>query len=266
MTLTPDPAKPNPLVGDDRERFGGHPLETFRNNLDRVRERMAIAARRAGRDPGSVRLQPVTKTVPADVLRHAFAAGMDAFAENKIQEARAKQEALADLPLRWSIVGHLQTNKAKYLARFADEFQALDSLRVAAGLQTRLEREGRRLDVFVQVNTSGETSKYGLRPDDLPRFLDELQQFDRLVPRGLMTLAVFSADMEQVRPSFRLLRSLRDISVRRHPEAHRLSMGMSGDYEAAIEEGADVVRVGQAIFGKRPHADSYYWPGAAGAG
>lgn len=255
--LTPD------LSADERARFGDDPAATFAANLEMVRQRMAAACHRAGRRAEEVRLLPVTKTIPAPVMRCAVAAGVTEVAENKLQEARDKQAALADLPLRWSIIGHLQTNKVKYLVQFAAEFHALDSLRLAEELNRRLDALDRDLDVFVQVNTSGETSKYGLHPDDLLPFVERLPDYPRLKPRGLMTLAIFSADTERVRTCFRLLRTLRDRAIAVHPGLSQLSMGMSGDYEAAIEEGADIVRVGQAIFGPRPTSDAWYWPGFA---
>lgn len=254
------------LTAEDVERFGPDPLGRFKANLAAVEERIARACKRAGRDRASVRLLPITKTVPAHLLRFAFEAGIRSFGENKIQEAQGKFGTLADLAIEWSIVGHLQTNKVKHLTRFAREFHALDSLRLADLLNKRLEREDRLLDVYVQVNTSGETSKFGLHPDALLSFVGALDQFPRLRPRGLMTLAIFSADMDKVRPCFRLLRRLRDQAVRRNAAVTELSMGMSGDFEEAIEEGADVVRVGQAIFGKRPTPDGLYWPGVAGVG
>lgn len=249
------------LSREDLDRFGVDPLVTFMTNLATINERIDRACERCGRDPASVRLLPITKTVPAHILRFAFAAGIRSFGENKVQEAQDKHAALADLAIDWSMVGHLQTNKAKYLTRFTREFHALDSLSVADLLNAHLEREDRFLDVYVQVNTSGEESKYGLCPDSLPSFVDTLDLFPRLKPRGLMTLALFSADMSKVRPCFRLLRRLRDDVVKRNPRLTELSMGMSGDFEVAIEEGADVVRVGQAIFGKRPTPDGHYWPG-----
>ena len=251
------------LSAEDVARFGPDPLGLFKANLAGVEERIARACARAGRDRASVRLQPITKTVPAHILRFAYRAGISSFGENKIQEATAKYEALGDLAIDWSIVGHLQSNKVKYLARFAREFHALDSVRLADLINKRLEREDRFLDVYVQVNTSGEESKFGLHPDALLAFVDTLERFPRLRPRGLMTLALFSTDMERVRPCFRLLRRLRDEAVKRNAALSELSMGMSGDFEEAIEEGADVVRVGQAIFGKRPTPDGYYWPGLA---
>ena len=249
------------LSAEDVARFGDDPSRAFAKNLQAVQERIAEACRRAGRRPDDVHLLPVTKTVPAHILRLAFAAGISEFGENKLQEARDKRAVLEDLDIRWSIIGHLQTNKVKYLVRFASEFHALDSHRLAEELNRRLETERRDLDIFVQVNTSGEASKYGLGPDDLLPFVERLSDYPRLKPRGLMTLAVFSDDNERVRACFRLLRALRDRAVAINPDLVQLSMGMSGDFEIAIEEGADVVRVGQAIFGKRPTPDGFYWPG-----
>lgn len=241
-------------------------VEDFRRNLAAAHARMAAACQRVGRDPAGVRLLPVSKTKPVASLRLAYAAGCRMLGENKPQEAYRKWEAMADLTdLRWSVIGHLQTNKAKLVARFASEFQALDSLRVAEALERRLQAEGRGLDVFVQVNTSGEASKYGLPPDEVAAFLRELPAFSALRVRGLMTLALFSAQAERVRKCFVLLRNLRDRLRQEAPDGiglDELSMGMSGDYEIAIEEGATVVRVGQAIFGARATPDAYYWPSA----
>jgi len=253
-----------PLSPEDIERFGPDPLATFRANLSAVEARIARACERAKRARASVRLLPITKTVPAHILRLAYEAGIRSFGENKIQEAMAKREALSDLAIDWCIVGHLQTNKVKYLTRFAREFHALDSLALAELLNARLEREDRFLDVYVQVNTSGEESKFGLRPDEVGAFVRELPNFPRLRVKGLMTLALFSADEARVRRCFVLMRELRDALRQDAPDGVRLdelSMGMSGDFETAIEEGATVVRVGQSIFGARALPDSYYWPG-----
>lgn len=252
-----------PLQPDDLARFGADPAAVFAANLARVHARIAAACRRAGRPVSDVRLLPVTKTIPARILRQAFAAGISDFGENKLQEARDKQGVLEDLPIHWAIIGHLQRNKVKYLVRFAREFHALDSLELADGLNRRLDAAGRDLDVFVQVNTSGEASKFGLHPDDLLPFVERLTDFPRLRPRGLMTLAVFSTDTDRVRGCFRLLRSLREQAVDINSGLTGLSMGMSGDFETAIEEGATVIRVGQAIFGARPTSDALYWPGFA---
>lgn len=253
------------------EQHGRYPqaltLADFQHNLAVVQVRMAAACQRAGRDAASVRLLPVSKTQAADRMRLAHAAGCRMLGENKVQEAWGKWEALQDLTdLRWSVIGHLQTNKAKLVARFASEFQALDSLRLAEALDRRLQAEGRALDVFVQVNTSGEASKYGLAPEAVPSFLQALPAMSALRVRGLMTLALFSHDSARVRQCFVRLRRLRDQLRHSAPACmslDELSMGMSGDFEIAIEEGATVVRVGQAIFGARAVPDQHYWPGLA---
>ncbi len=235
-------------------------------NLDRVKARIAAAARRAGRSD-AIRLVPVSKTVDQARMRLAYAAGCRGFGENKVQEAQRKAQAMADLPgLRWVMVGHLQSNKARQLAQFADEFQALDSLRVAALLDRHLQAAGRAIDVLVQVNTSDDASKYGLPPDDVHALLRELPAFSALRVRGLMTLASFSPHAQRVRPCFVRLRELRDRLRQDAPDGvdlHELSMGMSGDFELAVEEGATTVRVGQAIFGARALPDSHYWPAAS---
>ncbi|WP_276807739.1 YggS family pyridoxal phosphate-dependent enzyme [Castellaniella defragrans] len=239
-------------------------LEEIRANLADIRARIDAACVRAGRDPAEVRLLPVSKTVDESRIRMAYAAGCRLLGENKVQEAYGKWEAMADLTdLDWAIIGHLQTNKAKFVARFAREFQALDNLRVAEALDRRLQDEGRGLDVFVQVNTSGEASKFGLAPEEALDFARALPAYASLRVRGLMTLALFSPDEARVRPCFQLLRDLRERLRQDAPQGAdfaELSMGMSGDFEWAIEEGATTVRVGQAIFGARALPDSHYWP------
>jgi len=258
----------NPQTGTRHDLHGLWPeattVQDIVANLATVQSRIDAACLRVGRDPASVRLLPVSKTKPEATVRRAFAGGCRMLGENKVQEAVAKWEATQDLPaLKWSIIGHLQTNKAKVVARFADEFQALDSLKLAEALDRRLQIEGRGLDVFVQVNTSGEASKYGLDIDSVPGFLRQLAPYRSLRVRGLMTLAMLSAQPEQVRPCFVRLRQLRERLQQASIEGvslDELSMGMSGDYEIAIEEGATVVRVGQAIFGARATPDSHYWP------
>lgn len=229
------------------------------DNIARVQERIDAACLRAGREPGEVRLLPVSKTHGPALIREAYDAGARLFGENKVQEAVEKSEILADVDdLRWAVIGHLQTNKAKPVAAFAAEFHALDSLKIAEALERRLQDEGRSLDVFVQVNSSGEDSKFGLAPADVERFVADLEPFQTLKVRGLMTLAVFSEDPEEVRACFERMVTLRE----RLPFAE-LSMGMSGDFEMAIEYGATTVRVGEAIFGTRLKPQDY-WPANEG--
>lgn len=238
-------------------------------NLATVQANIDGAARRVGRDPTDVRLVLVTKTVAAERVREAVEAGQSDLGENKVQEGRGKAEALAGLPIRWSMIGHLQSNKVKDMLRFADEVQSLDRLSLATALDKRLQHLGRGLDVLVQVNTSDEASKYGLHPDEVQAFLRELPAFASLRPLGFMTLARFTPDVAEVRRCFRLLKGVRDRALQDAPpgdQLRHLSMGMSGDYEIAIEEGATIVRVGQAVFGPRPLPDSYYWPDAVAVG
>ncbi|MDE2315864.1 MAG: YggS family pyridoxal phosphate-dependent enzyme [Xanthomonadaceae bacterium] len=217
-----------------------------------IRRRVDAACREAGRDPAGVSILPVSKTFDADVVRAAMALGLRRFGENKVQEIRDKSSLLADYGIAWVVIGHLQTNKAKDVARLASEVQSLDRLELAEALHRRLQLEGRSLDVLVQVKTSPEESKHGLPPAELPAFLDSLRQYDSLRVRGLMTMATHSDDPAEVRACFRRLRELRDAMQARGHGLPRLSMGMSGDFPLAIAEGATEVRIGSAIFGPRP--------------
>jgi pyridoxal phosphate enzyme (YggS family) len=223
--------------------------------LDSIQARIAAACQRAGRDPADVALLPVSKTFGADLVRAAAALGLRRFGESKMQEVREKAEALADCALDWVVIGHLQTNKAKDAARLAAEVQSVDRLDLAQALDRRLQQEGRALDVLVQVKTSDEPSKYGLDPAELPAFLRTLaRDCASLRVRGLMTLAVNSDDEQAVRACFRNLRQLRDQARQDGMALDRLSMGMSGDFELAIQEGSTEVRIGSALFGARDYS------------
>lgn len=232
-------------------------------NLNSIRTRIAAACETAGRTPDEVRLLPVSKTMGIDKILALHAAGETTFGENRVQEAEAKAKELAGTGIRWSVVGHLQTNKARNLARFADEFQALDSLRVAAELDKRLQAQGRAIDVFVQVNSSAEPQKFGLAPEDVEAFAEQLGAYASLRVKGLMTLAIFSDDPAVVEPCFVRMAQLRE-RLRNNDRAaggyEELSMGMSGDFELAIAHGSTCVRVGQAIFGTRLDPNAY-WSG-----
>ncbi len=225
------------------------------DSLHRVRAAIDAACVAAGRDPAEVRLLPVSKTFGPDAVEEAYRAGVRLVGENKVQEAAAKAAALADLPdLRWAMIGHLQTNKAKDVAAFAAEFHALDSLRLAETLDRRLERLDRSLDVFLEVNTSGEPSKFGIAPDEVAALALAVTDLPRLRLRGLMTIAALSGDAQRVADCFATLAGLRDrlVGDPRLAGCRELSMGMSGDFEAAIAHGATTVRIGTAIFGRRP--------------
>ncbi|HET6433727.1 YggS family pyridoxal phosphate-dependent enzyme [Dyella sp.] len=224
------------------------------SNWNAVRDSVAQACRDAGREPSEVTILPVSKTFGADVVQAAAALGLRRFGENRVQEVREKAPLLADLGLAWVIIGPLQTNKAKDVARLAHEVQTLDRLALAEALHHRLQIEGRTLDVLVQVKTSPEESKHGLAPEALAPLLAELRRFDTLHVRGLMTIATHTDDAIEVRRCFRQLRELRDAMVADGYDLPRLSMGMSGDFALAIAEGATEVRIGSAIFGARPAA------------
>jgi pyridoxal phosphate enzyme (YggS family) len=233
-------------------------------NLAAVEARIKAACTRVGRDPSEVRLLPVSKDQGLDLISDAYEAGVRLLGENKVQEAAEKAKRFADHPdLRWAIIGHLQRNKAKQVARLASEFHALDDIRVAAALDQALDFEGRSLDVFLQVNSSGEPQKHGLPPDEVEPFAIALKAFATLRVRGLMTLAVLSDDQREIRACFE---RMRDLQRRLHASEdvagtyEELSMGMSGDLELAIEYGATTVRVGQAIFGPRPSPDMEWLP------
>lgn len=220
--------------------------------LRAVRQRIVAACVAADRDPDEVRLLPVSKTKPSVAILALHRMGIHRFGENKIQEATVKAEELATEGVEWAFIGHLQTNKAKQLVTFASEFQALDSIRLAAELDRRLQAAGRQLDVLVQINSSGEPQKHGIRPDEAVDFAKKLEPFDALNVRGLMTLAVFSEDHQRVGACFETMRGVQErLRDTDGGGWDQLSMGMSGDFELAIEHGATCVRVGQAIFGER---------------
>jgi PLP dependent protein len=224
------------------------------DNLAQVRDRIEAACRRADRDPSSVRLMAVSKTHGPELVEEAYAAGVRLFGENRVQEAAEKAEQVTGHPdLVWAMIGHLQSNKARTVAGFAGEFHALDSIKVAESLHRRLHETERNLDVFIQVNSSHEPQKYGLRPEEVEAFADDLARFGTLRVRGLMTLAVLSEDRAAVESCFARMQTLqRDLQQGGASGSYdELSMGMSGDFELAIAYGATTVRVGEAIFGPR---------------
>jgi pyridoxal phosphate enzyme (YggS family) len=228
-------------------------LATFAGRLAAVRGRIAAACADAGRDPSEVNVLPVSKTFDAVAIREAVGLGLRRFGENKVQEIQAKAAELAAEALDWVVIGHLQTNKAKAVARLASEVQSLDRLDLAVALDKALQAEGRGIDVLVQVKTSREESKSGLAPEALPGFLDELRHYPSLRVRGLMTLAEASDDDAVVRACFRDLYQCRDTARQAGHAVDRLSMGMSGDFALAIAEGSTEIRVGSALFGARTY-------------
>jgi pyridoxal phosphate enzyme (YggS family) len=226
----------------------------LRARLEGVRERIANAARRGGRDPSTVRLVAVSKTFPAEYIRAAYEAGHRDFGENRVQEALDKRESLSDLDARWHLVGHLQSNKARKAAEFFHVVQSVDDEGLLRKLNQSAADAGRTVDVLIQVDFASEPTKHGARPDAVPGILKLAADCAAARVSGLMLLPPAVEDPEGARPHFSALRRLRDELVAGGaPFAlPDLSMGMSHDFEVAIEEGATIVRVGTAIFGSRP--------------
>ena len=225
----------------------------LRTRLEDVRARIARAAGRAGRDPASIRLVAVSRTFPAEFVRAAADLGQVDFGENKVQEALPKMDQTASLPIRWHLVGHLQSNKAKKAGRF-DVIHSVDSAALVPRLDEAARAAQKTVELLVQVDLAGETTKHGAREDEVAGVFEAAGALAAVRPVGLMLLPPFFDDPEEVRPFFRRLRDLRQRLLARRiaPSAlQHLSMGMSHDFEVAVEEGATLVRVGTAIFGGR---------------
>ncbi|WP_352431325.1 YggS family pyridoxal phosphate-dependent enzyme [Pyrinomonas sp.] len=230
-------------------------VEQLRARVEAIRTRIARACERVGRDPSEVLLIAVGKTFPVEALRRAIAAGVEHLGENRVQEAETKIREIGHEGVKWHLIGHLQSNKARRAVRLFDYIHSLDSAELVERLERLCREEGRReLPVLVQLNLAGEETKSGASEAELSRIIQALSRCERVRPVGLMTLPPFFADAQQARPYFRRLRQLRD---RLRADGlfgdgrGELSMGMSHDFEVAIEEGATMVRVGTAIFGAR---------------
>lgn len=227
---------------------------SVQENVERVQERIQLACQRAGRPPEDVRLIAVSKTKPVEVIRQAYAAGLREFGENRVQEAAAKRKELADLGGVWHLIGHLQSNKAKQAVQLFDWIHSVDSLTLAEKIDRAAAALGRKLPVLIEVHLGEEASKFGVEEDGLLQLAEKIGALPTLELRGLMTLPPFFENPQDARPFFRHLRELaKRIEARNLPgvSMRELSMGMSHDFEIAIEEGATIVRVGTAIFGER---------------
>ncbi|MCX7982635.1 MAG: YggS family pyridoxal phosphate-dependent enzyme [Syntrophales bacterium] len=225
----------------------------IKENVAQIRKRICEAACRAGRDPGEVKLMAVTKTVSPDRVLEAIEAGVDLLGESYVQEARAKISSLGRVR-PWHLVGHLQTNKAKYAVAMFDMIHSIDRIEIAQALHERCLKEGRKLDVLIEVNVSGEVTKWGVSPDGLIKLIKDVSHLKTLSVKGLMTMAPWFQDPEKARPIFATLRCLSEQVDKENIEGvemKELSMGMSDDFEVAVEEGATIVRIGRAIFGER---------------
>ena len=229
-------------------------------NIFRVRDQISAAARRCGRSPDEIALMAVTKTHAAERIREAYQAGLRVFGENRVQEFAGKVTALTDLgDAEWHMIGHLQTNKAAKTAELFGAVDSVDSVKLAEKLDAAARALGKKLRVLIEINVGGEAAKSGLAPDspELEALVEAAPQLGALEFCGLMTVPPFTADPEGARPYFRKLRELRDAMAARGPHGISLkvlSMGMSHDFEVAIEEGSTCVRVGTAIFGERVRA------------
>ena len=237
--------------------------ENIIHNLNVILKRIENACINAGRNPKEVKLLLATKTVDPERIKIALQAGQTLIAENKVQEVKEKYEDLKNIPHTSHFIGHLQTNKIKDILKYGVQcVQSVDRLDLAEKLHQKLLAEEREMDILIQVNTSNEESKFGVSPENTLDLVKEISTLSTLKIKGLMTIGLFSSDEERVRTCFQLLKSLQQkITNLNLPnvEMKELSMGMSGDLEIAIQEGATIVRVGTAIFGERIYPDSYYW-------
>jgi pyridoxal phosphate enzyme (YggS family) len=230
-------------------------------NIARIRERIAEAARRARRNPSQIALMGVSKTFPAESVREAYSAGIRVFGENRVQEFAGKADALRDLvDAKWHLIGHLQSNKAAKAAELFAAVDSVDSVKLAEKLNAAAEKMKKAIPVLIEINLGGEEAKSGIAPDspELEQILGGAPQWKNLAVRGLMTVPPYTEDPEWARPYFRQLREIRDKIAERHLPGismNVLSMGMSHDFEVAIEEGSTCVRVGTAIFGDRTVAE-----------
>ncbi len=238
-------------------------MNDIQKNLTQIKARINLACAKAERDPNEIKLVLATKTVSSEKIKAALCSGETLIGENKVQEIKEKFDSLSAIPHEKHFIGHLQSNKIKDLLKYKVTcVQSIDRLELAEKLHKRLVAEQKTINVFVQINTSAERSKFGIKPENTQGFIREITKFDTLKITGLMTIGLFSAKAERVRTCFRLLKNIQQEINQQNIsgiELRELSMGMSSDLEIAIEEGSTMIRVGTAIFGQRVYPDSYYW-------
>jgi len=226
-------------------------METIKNNLEIINEKMKRAALKVNRKPEEIKLVAVTKTATAEQIKEAINAGVKIIGENRVQDAKEKYQILT-ADIEWHLIGHLQTNKTKYAVEIFNCIHSVDSIKLAQEIDKRSKQFGKKIDVLVEVNVSGEETKYGIKPEEVEPFLKEISEFPEIRVRGLMTIAPIVEDKEEVRPYFRKLRELSEEIKSKNignVKMDYLSMGMTEDFEIAIEEGANMVRIGRGIFG-----------------
>lgn len=237
-------------------------MESIIHNLNIIHNRIQLACKKANRNQESVRLLLATKTVNSDRINFALQQGETLIGENKVQELKQKCTAIKKLNPEVHFIGHLQSNKIKEVLKWATCIESIDRFSVAEKLQKRLEFEEKEIDVYIQVNTSFEDSKFGALPENTIELVQEVSKLKNIHIKGLMTIGLLSSESTEIRKCFQLLKKLQqeiiDLKIP-NVKMSELSMGMSGDLETAIEEGATIIRVGTAIFGERIYPDSYYW-------
>ncbi|KZS39193.1 alanine racemase [Aquimarina aggregata] len=237
-------------------------MDLIAKNINIINQRIQTACNRSNRNLSDVRMLLATKTVDTNRINFALAQGVSLIVENKVQELKEKCSAVCHLNPEVHFIGHLQTNKIKEVLKWASCIESIDRISLAKKLHQRLRLEKKEIDVYIQVNTSFEESKFGIAPNETIDFIREVAAFDTIHIKGLMTIGLLSSDSKEVRKCFRLLKELqKKIMALKIPnvDIKELSMGMSSDLEIAIEEGATIIRVGTAIFGDRTYPDSYYW-------
>jgi len=226
-------------------------MGTVKDNLETINKKIKEAALKVNRDPQEIKLVAVTKTATLEQIKEAINEGVKIIGENKVQEAKKKYQVLTT-EVKWHLIGHLQTNKVKYAVEIFDLIHSVDSIKLAKEIDNRSVQFKKTIDVLIEVNISGEETKYGYNPEKVEAFLKEISEFSGIRVRGLMTIAPISKNKEEVRPYFRRLRELseriRDKNIK-NIKMDYLSMGMTDDFEIAIEEGANMVRIGRGIFG-----------------
>lgn len=240
--------------------------QSIQNNIRQLEERIAQASLRSGRNPEEIQVILATKTVEPTYIWEAANEGYRIVGENRIKEAQRKMEQMGNraAELEWHYIGHMQSNKVNKVVPAVSMVQSIDRMKIVRKMNRRLTKIGKTMDVLIQVNTSGEESKYGVHPAETVKFMEKVAKYERLNIKGLMTIGLFSDDWPKVRAGFRQLRELRDQIASRQidrVDMEHLSMGMTNDFELAIEEGATMIRIGRGIFGERGKPDSYYWPG-----
>ena len=220
-------------------------------NVKHIRERIALACQRSTRRPEDVTLIAVSKSFGIHDIREATAAGVTDIGENYVQELRQKYEKLEEESIRWHFIGHLQSNKVKYIAPWINCIHAVDSERLGREISKQAQKSSRNIDIFIEVNTTGERSKFGVYLESCRQLIDNLKGLPAIRVAGLMTIGPFFSDPEKSRPAYKMLRNLREDLNNAGVQISHLSMGMSADFEIAIEEGATMIRIGTGIFGQR---------------